>query len=70
MSREVKMLKLYKDRIDLEVLKAVNGMTGNQGIDNLVKEQKQHSHESDLRYQQLKNKYFDCCIEDLVNSLR
>lgn len=64
---EAEIAKLSRD---LMVFKMVNGMTGNERIDNLIQESKRHRHESALRLQEANNKYSDCCIKDLVNSLR
>jgi hypothetical protein len=64
---EVELANLSRDR---EVAKMVDGMTGNEKIDNLVLECKKHRFESEVRLQKAKNKFFDCCIKDCVDNLR
>ena len=64
---EIKFINKAKVN-DLEVVKQIVGMTGNQNIDNLMREVRKNSYKTSVKLQKAKNDFYDCCIKDLLQN--
>lgn len=60
-------LEIEVAKMEIEVAKMVNGLTGNEDIDSLVRECRRHAFASAVKLQEAKNKFDDCCIRDTIN---